>query len=787
MTWIADLFARARWLFALFLIVMTGLAIEGYRPKSVDRANVRSLADLIEDAGDSADDEPADTDLLDTEEVTSAFNLGRSDAFLVVEVDDLFRPESARALRAMIAAVEDLPVVDTVFSLDDVPTLNVFGFAEPLLPIDDASPESFRQAKDRLLNNALARGQLISPDGKTLMMPLVYDWLFLEDNEDLTDGVLKAARTTLANELAQIPAADRPEFKVRITGQIPLFIAQERAFDRNQMMFRVIGYGLAFVLSVIMFRGVTAVLLMSAAPMLAVFWSFGLLKLTGVYINELSNVVMPLLVSMIGLTDGVHLLVNIRRRRTAGDSPVEAARWAIEHVGVACFLTSLTTAIGFGSLMLAESVYVQEFGRVCMYGVLIAFFAVMTFIPFVASTRLGSRIHHGEERDLVGPLIARMTPLLDWIMGHKALVSRVSIGLTLVLLVVSLIGLRPDNRIANQLPSDTEAYRALAHCDQQFGGIQFVQLWVEWPEGMDQYDPAILQALIDAEELIDAESLISHPLSVRNMLASFPGDKDDQRTQMTFLSLLPRELRSYFYRPDEHRALIVTRIQDQGIAEYVPVFDRLEAELAALPQTHPGFTFRLDGGPIFRARNLYQIVVDLATSLGVASIIILVVLAIVYRSLTIGLISVIPNMFPLVATGALLVVMGQPLFMSSVCAFTVCLGIAVDDTIHFLSRFQQEVGRGVDIDQAIRSTFQHVGSAMLMTTIILVAGFVAMLLSDLPAHRIFAAMACTTIAAAIVGDLIALPALLSRYARGVWKDEPVAAPAQDPAGVVTAG
>lgn len=775
MTWFANLFARARWLFALFLVVVTGLAIEGYRPKSVDRSNVRSLADLIEEArGDG--DQPRETDLLESDEVTSAFNLGRSDAFLVVECDDLFRPESARALRAMVAAVEGLPIVDTLFSLDDVPTLNVFGFAEPLLPVNEASPESFQQSKERVVNHALARGQLISPDGRTLMMPIVYDWLFLEGNEDLTDGVLQAARESIQQSLAALPADGRPDFKVRITGQIPLFIAQERAFDRNQSLFRMIGYGLAFVLSVIMFRGLTAVVLMSAAPMLAIFWSFGILKLTGVYVNELSNVVMPLLVSMIALTDGVHLLVNIRRRRTAGDSPIEASRWAIEHVGVACLLTSLTTAIGFGSLMLAESAYVREFGQVCMYGVLIAFFAVMTFIPFVASTRLGSRIHHGEERDLVGPLVARFAPLLEWILRHKKIVSRVSIASTAALLGVSL-ALGPDNRVANQLPADTEAYQALAHCDEQFGGIQFLELWVDWPGDLADDDPSILQAIKDAEALVDAEPLISHPLSIRNMLASFPGDENDQRTQMTFLSLLPRDLRGYFYRPNERRALIVTRIQDQGIAQYVPVFDRVEGELAALSDTHPGFTFRLQGGPIFRARNLYQIVVDLATSLGVASVIILVVLAIAYRSITIGLISVIPNMFPLVATGALLVAMGQPLFMSSVCAFTVCLGIAVDDTIHFLSRFQQEVARTGDVDDAIRNTFHSVGTAMVMTTIILVAGFFAMLLSDLPAHRIFAAMACVTIGSAILGDLVALPALLSRYARDVWKEQ---APAADP-------
>lgn len=768
MTWIAEFFARARWTFALFLAAMTALAIWGYRPQPAERPPIRSLDELAKSQQEES--EEAVVDPLKVSQVTSEFNLSRSDAFLVVECSDLFRSESARAVRAMVAAIEDLPIVDTVFWLDNVPMLNVFGFAEPLLPENDASSASFRQSKDRLLNHPLARGQLISPDGKTLMMPLVYDWLYLEQNDNLTTGVLKTAREAIDRELASLSEVDRPEFRVRITGRIPLFIAQEAAFDRNQVVFRTIGYGLALLLSIIMFRGFSAVLILSAAPMLGVFWSFGLLKFAGVYINELSNVVMPLLISMIGLTDGVHLLVNIRRRRVAGDSPLEASKWVISHVGVACLLTSLTTAIGFGSLMLAESKFVQEFGEVCMYGVLIAFLAVMSFIPFMASTRLGKRIHHGDQRDLVGPLVARFQPMVDWILERRKLVSAISVFVTLSMLATSL-ALRPDNRIANQLPSTTDAYRALNHCDDQFGGIDFLQVWLRWPEEMPSDAPEILAAVHDVEEVIAAEPLVSHPLSIRSMLASFPGNADDLRTQMTFLSLLPNELRGYFFRPGNRGALIVTRVQDKGIAKYVPVFDRLEEKLDELEQTHTGFQFWLDGGPMFRARNLYQIVIDLATSLGVASVIILVVLAIFYRSLRIGLISVVPNMFPLVATATLLVVMGKPLYMSSVCAFTVCLGIAVDDTIHFLSRFRQEVAIDGDTENAIRRTVQYVGTAMVMTTIILVSGFSAMLLSDLPAHRIFAAMACATIGSAIIGDLFALPALLSTFAKNERKEK----------------
>ncbi len=135
-------------------------------------------------------------------------------------------------------------------------------------------------------------------------------------------------------------------------------------------------------------------------------------------------------------------------------------------------------------------------------------------------------------------------------------------------------------------------------------------------------------------------------------------------------------------------------------------------------------------------------------------------LTLAYRSLTLGLISIIPNLFPLAATGAVRACLSTSLDIASACAFTICLGIAVDDTIHFLSRFQSERRRGLDPRDAVLATFHSVGTALVMTTVVMLAGFATVLTSRLPTHQLFAGMACATLAAALVGDLVILPALL---------------------------
>jgi uncharacterized protein len=140
------------------------------------------------------------------------------------------------------------------------------------------------------------------------------------------------------------------------------------------------------------------------------------------------------------------------------------------------------------------------------------------------------------------------------------------------------------------------------------------------------------------------------------------------------------------------------------------------------------------------------------------------VLMLAYRSVRLGLISIIPNMFPLAVTGTFLVLTGQALELASVCAFTVCLGIAVDDTIHFLTRYKEEL-RSASIHEAIERAFVGTGTALIMTTLVLVVGFATVMLSDMRDQRIFATMGGLTIASALFGDLVFLPALLSLFGK----------------------
>ncbi len=734
----------------LVVVIVSGLATLGYlAPETVRRWFV-AVSPSVSESPPTAAPRPAAA----LPDVTP-FSLTDADVVLVIESPDLFTPQGAAALREVVAALEQLDAVESVTWMERVPMLNIFGLREPLLPPEHASLRQFAAAREKALQHPLVGGQLLSADGRTLLLLIKLNWLFVESDADCTSRL----KETACQAAARFPGVS---MQFLTTGRVPMYLAFIGSQRENQRKYQIIGYGMVGLMSLILFRGLRAVLIVALAPSLGVFWSLGCLRFFNVQDNPFNDVVLPVLLSLVALTDGVHLMVEIRKRRAAGLAERAAARAGISQVGLACFLTSLTTAVGFASLALAHHEVVREFGWSCVLGVGLCFLAVITTIPLACSTPLGRQVHVGLDRGWIERHLDRIGGLIALVLRNARRVALAAIVSTGALTALTL-QLRPDERRSSALPSGSEAVMALTHMDRAFGGLELGFVEVTWTERVDATAPEVYDVLTEVHALLEGEPLIGSPLSIRSLLAALPGGSSSAE-RMSLLELLPPPLKRAFYTPERRQAKVSFRAQDLGIATYGPVFERIEAGLAQIAAAHPDFALELTGAAVHRWRNLYQIVVDLRNSLGSAAVVIFGILMLAYRSVRLGLIAVVPNVFPLAVTGTFLVLMGQSLEIVSVCAFTVCLGIAVDDTIHFLTRFQEERRVAAHLE-AIQRAFTGTGTALIMTTVVLLAGFATVLSSDLRDQRVFAAMGGLTIGSALFGDLVFLPALLACFGR----------------------
>ena len=752
---LADWIIDHRWISFLLVAALTAVtAIGHYDPRIL----LGEPAPQHAPAEQEVDDEEAQEE--ETEEEprkerpnVQPIQVDAGNVIVVAQCENFFSPDGADAIRDAVVAIQELPQVSRVFWMDQAPMMNIFGLAEPILPRRNASEVRFDAAKKRALEHPLVVGQLLSADAKTILLMVDFDFFYVMSNEDCTDVL----RDTAAAAAAKYP--DAP-MTFQVTGNVPIALSRKSMSRRNELKYQAIGYSIALVIAFILFRGLSAVIIVALAPAMGVFWTLGIFHFFELDDNGFNSVVVPVLLCMVGFTDGVHMMVQIRKHRAAGLSAADAARQSIREVGLACWLTSLTTAIGFGSLVFAHHEVVREFGYCCVLGVMMTFLSVITIIPLLCASPLGSRVHTGYGRNLVDKNLERISGIIDFVIDRHRLIGWIAIGLTIVLGAVTLL-LRPDERTTSNLSESTEPAIALAHIDKHFGGMETAQVGINFSVPSDSGE--IMTVVGKVENLLRAEPKLGYPLSIYSLLKALPGD-GDPADRMSLLDLLPPQLKRAYFQPEDNYATVTFRLQDIGIAQYNDVFERVEQQLTVIEKQHPDFSIQLGGNAVWRWRNLYRIVVDLAVSLGTASVIIFFVLAMVYRSVRIGLISIIPNTFPLAATGCVMYFAELNLEIVSVCAFTVCLGIAVDDTIHFLTRFYEEDETTEDRAVAIRNAFVGVGTALIMTTIVLVIAFATAFLSDARDFRIFAMMGVLTIGCALFADLFFLPALLIRYA-----------------------
>ena len=736
---IAALLTRHRWLPWLFVLGLTAIAAVGLSRLEFDddpRNLLRTRSPGYQTMVEAFDDFGADD----------------ADVVLVIEGDDLFSATALSALRAIVEDAKRIVGVERVDSIFDARRTIVRGVQIPLIPTRDLSEAALAQARQRALEHPLVRRQLLSDDARTtlVLVRIVGHPLKMSEIRPVVEG------------LREIESRLDPTSRLtmRMTGVPVIRMETVASIQHDLVLFNVVGGALAIAIAYTLFRRWTCVFLAAAAPSLGAVWVLGLFGLVHVPI-DVFNCVVPTLVMVVGLTDSVHFLVDIQRSVAERPAALESSIGAIQKVGAACGLTSVTTAIGFASLAVAGSPVIRQFGLACAAGSVLTFVAVIVMVPLLASHRwLGMRLAAHRQASLAPRRFA--DGVVRFAIRHAALLAIVGIVATVAMAAVGT-RLIPDTKLTEDIPANSESAMALARCDEAFGGVMLVYAVVEWPQEMPLSDMSVHDALAEVHELFDGHDLITEPVSILSVAQTMSSFARTWPAQVARLERLPPESIDRLVRLDKHRALVRAHTRDVGSSVLNVAIARLTGEIDEIERRHPGISIQLTGSTVVSAQSINQIITDLGNSLGVESVIIFGLMAWAFRSLALGLITIVPNVFPLVAVATLIVALGMPLRMGSVIVFNICLGLAVDDTIHVMTRFSRLLGPQVDVNDAIRESFAEVGTAILTTTCILLAGFGTVTLSQLPGLRLFGYLSCFTILTALVAELLFLPALLAAF------------------------
>lgn len=707
------------------------------------------------------------------EEFNAEFGAADSAWLLVWQSDDAFSGRNLALTERLTEQLEALDGTGTVLSLTNA--LDIRGSDAGLaiddyvgpLPLDEATRDAARQ---RVENDPVVGGLLVSRDGRsTAIVTRLEEWS--------TDPMLRVAYFQKVDAILEAAASENTAFHMAGLPYTDSVLVGHINSDTSILIPLTAVF--AAVLLWLVFGRLRATWLPLLPVIIASVWTLGALTGAGRPMTLLTGQgVLTTLIMVIGLSDGVHLLNRYLEDRSAfpNDAPETSLRRSIVYVGRACFLTSLTTAIGFLSLAGSELPTIRDFGVFGACGIVFAYIAALVLMP--ATMVLFERRKPLEPRNQRA--ITWIDAALERVTGtvHTRPKFWLSLGIALMVasgLLATLIEI--DGRYTRDLRSEDPAVLAQDFVEENIGGSQPLEIVIEG-QGPDTIKQPVVLATIErirdglleldwvTEATSPAEFVRKMNFALHDEDPTF--DKIPDSAEAVAQCLLLFEMgggdnefdRLVTY--DYSKARISLMMRDGPPELYYATIERLHELTATLP---PGLSvYESAETPMFYSamRNL---VTTLMASLYLALPIIVFVIAVAFRSVRDAIISVVPNILPLTFGAGFLGLTAISLRFSTIVPFPVALGLAVDDTIHFLVRYREERRGGATPAQAVETTLKTTGRAMVMTTLFLVGGYQAFLASNFLAAVHMGIVTSAILLVALFGDLLVLPSLMLLFDR----------------------
>ncbi|REJ87373.1 MAG: hypothetical protein DWQ34_25200 [Planctomycetota bacterium] len=531
----------------------------------------------------------------------------------------------------------------------------------------------------------------------------------------------------------------------------------------------------------IIFRRVSGSLLPLLAVGMGLAWTIGAVVAVGATFNLVSNV-LPILLIVVGVSNCVHVLDEYAEQLPlARGDRIAAARNTVRHMSRSCLLTLFTTAVGFACLGTAQSDVLREFGWQAALG--------MGFMYVTIIGGLGSLMQYFRppRRSTRGAPLGHVTAAAGRVIDRHPRITLTFSGLLIAASVWLGLHVPVNSFMIETYDDDHPTLQTLRLVDNKLSGLLPIEVRLHADDPERLLDPDVFRKVRQFEEHALQEDGVLFARSYADVLQSIstgtpsPTAADDELPVSD--EELTRDIRlgvwvvnrvgatlgyPNFMTEDGRDGRILIKVQDIGTLRLKKLINQLEAELLQAFPPGSGVTPTLTGDAYLNTIAMNAVIHDLFYSLLTASLIIFATIALIFRSLRTGLIAAIPNLTPLALTLGYMRLRGYDMNVGNVIVFTISLGIAVDDSIHFLFRFREEMKRTGCVEEAVVRTFEGTGRAIVITSILIVAGLAVLLFSDFVPTRRFAELTCVTMVGALIGVLLLLPACLVLF----WKRPP---------------
>lgn len=537
------------------------------------------------------------------------------------------------------------------------------------------------------------------------------------------------------------------------------------------------------------FRSFRATFISLIVVCIGVMWTFGILGLLGYEITVLTALIPPLII-VIGIPNCIFLINKYQHEVKSHGNKVKSLQRVITKIGNATLMTNVTTASGFATFILTESKLLKEFGIVASLSILAIFILclliipiIYTFLPFPKDRHL----EHLNKRWIGG--------FVDW-MEQMVKHRKITIYITsLILIILSMIGInqiRISGSLIEDMPKNAAFFEDIRFFEKEFNGIMPLEIMIDTKRKKGVMKLSTLKRMNELEELINEIPELSKPVSVVG-LAKYSKQAYYNGNPKYYQLPTSQEnnfILSYAKNSETDVNLLESFVDSTGQYARITTFmkdvetdriERIEEDLQnKIDKIFPEERYNviLTGKALVFQKGTKYLVKNLVISLSLAIILISLFMAYMFRSFRMIIVSLVPNLLPLLITAGLMGYVGVPIKPSTILVFSIAFGISVDDTIHFLAKYRQELqANHWKIRKSVYAALRETGVSMFYTSIVLFFGFSVFTISSFGGTVALGALVSATLLFAMLSNLLLLPSLLLSLERSIANKEVLKKPA----------
>lgn len=669
----------------------------------------------------------------------------------------VFKKDFLTKIESLSNDLKLLDNVDRIISPTNIKNISYSGIVpieKKLLHVDDET--LYKNDSATIYNTPELIGSFFPQDAKSIS-------IYIKTNERLS----KKKSDSLAKNIEV--AFNKYKFdEVHFVGRIVAQNVYLKNLEQEFKYFLSISFVLVIVFLWFSFKSLYGIVVPITIVVISIFWTLGIMALCGQSL-DIMTVMLPTMIFIAGMSDVVHFFSKYFEELSKGTEKVKIFPLIIKEVGFPTFLTLITTVVGFLSLLFSSIKPIREFGIYTSIGIVIAFILSYTLLPALLY------FFTPKKQILIKESTSRtykyMQSNLFWIFRRQKTIFVISI-LILIISVIGISKIKVNNVLLEDLSEKVKIKQDFIFFDKYYSGVRPLEIQVNLKDSSKSiWDYEVMVELNKVNDFIKKEYHAGFLISAASMVKTiyinsfqdtklnFPDSEDYKIISKQLISNKKNKEISRIVSSDGLSSRISGKIQDMGS---IKVNDHNNKLIAFIKKNTNNnlLEFKLTGAAQLVDRNNEYMVSNMAQGFLCSILIIALLTFFLHRSWRMVIVFLIPNIFPLIIIAGIMGFAGIELKSATSLVFSIAFGIATDDTIHFISRLKIELGYGKSLIYAFKRTYFETGKPIILTTFILIGGFMSLMLSDFDSTFYFGFLVCITVIIAVISDIFLLPVLL---------------------------